>query len=636
MEVRLPRIEKLLKSMSTNPGVYMIKDEYGRIIYVGKAKNLRNRLRNHFTPSNDFAASRVIREKGKDIEVVEVSSEKEALLLEYNLIQEHKPSINSKWRDGKTYPFVEITTGEKFPRVIVTRETENKESVYLGPFSDVGAVRRSIKYILQTFPVANCDHEIHLGDAKTWAKTCIRRRTNQCLKPCEVPINPVDYREQINAVTNFLDGRLPEVQKEVENLMKESADVLEFERAAEYRDLLKSLNRTLEKQAVIIDSPDTFIVVIYKNETYFGVNVARVENNHLVQQNPVFISIEELESESSDGDIYLDFVLSTTLSIIGRDPKRYRFNRVLNATNFDSMDGILNEIGYRVVHRQANQKQVVVLLEQNLKQFIRRKVMLGKKSDFAMAKTFSNQVLDLQKILTLDEPPVIIDTFDISTLMGTNNVGSSVRFVHGKPFKKGYRRFKVRTVEGQDDFASMYEVVYRRYSDWIDSLDKFGLTLPNLIVIDGGREQLKRAKTALDELGLSIPVIGLAKKLEEVYRPNLEEPIQFDKNRPGMLLVRAGRDEAHRFAVTYQRKRRMKDGLKTLLDEISGVGEKRKSILMKEYKSLSNIAKESSETLSQRFKIPQNVASEIILRSRQFIDAQELREKRRRKFKRVK
>ncbi len=615
------------------PGVYLIKDKYGEIIYVGKAKDLHKRLRSHFTPSNDFSKSQFIRQLGTEIEIIEVNNEAEAFLLEYNLIQEHQPRLNTHWKDGKSYPVLEITVGETFPRVRMTRDQKRRDFLYLGPFPNVKSLKKSLKFGLRMFPVADCAQEIHLGDAETWAKTCMRRRTKTCLRPCEVEVDPEHYKEELQNLIDFLEGRIPTIMKKVERKMKQAASNLEFEKAAEYRDILAGLKRTLQTQHVVVEMPDSFVIVTKELEDAFGFNLLKVVNERVVQQTPVFMYKEDMDPNEENP--FENFVQQGVMDILGMHSLNREIKRVLNATPYPSLKETLETIGYRVVKPRTKDKPLILLAEKNLVDHIRRQLAIGQKSDKARTMAYSKRVLDLQEMLQFATPPSIIDTFDISTLQGNQTVGSCVRFVNGKSYKKGYRRFKVKTVIGQDDFASMYEVVQRRYADHDGSLDKFGLELPHLIVIDGGQIQLAKAKDALDHVGLgNIPVIGLAKKFEEVYVDPSQPPLQFKKNRPGMLLLRSGRDEAHRFAVTYHRKRREKEGLKSILDDIPGIGEKRRQLLIKEYKTVSNIAKESSETLSEKLGIPRQVASDVIFACRRFNDALEARETRRSRFKR--
>jgi excinuclease ABC subunit C len=638
---RLESIRDQIASIPNTPGVYLLRDSNSKVIYIGKAKQLKARLRQHFQPSTDFTKSRVIRESSEKIEVFETRTENEALLLEFNLIQEYDPPLNTRYTDDKSYPYVEITTGEKFPRIFTTRERFNKESIFLGPFSDVKSTKKSIKYALQMFPIADCKNEIHLGDSETWAKSCIRRLTNQCMKPCEVEIDSDKYRINVKNVINFLEGKLPEIIAGTETSMKQAAESLDFEEAIRYRDILKAINKTMQIQSVIVESQDTYVLVVHGNGLEVVINLMTVKDNRVIRQDPYLMELtEELlnqldedEFNKNNYDISVEIIDSITdeiithvLKIIGSDIKNVKLKRILNGTKSTKVYNTLKDLGFKPVKMNLNEKELIKLASHNAKQVLQRRSLLSKKST-----TADERLQDLKELINLKEIPDIIDCFDVSTLQGNNNVASCIRFQHAKPLKKGYRRFKIRTVEGQDDFASMEEVVFRRYRDISEGFDQYGLPIPNLIIIDGGKEQLKRGKLSLKKLNLEIPIIGLAKREEEIYLPTSDTPIKFDENRPGMLLVKSARDEAHRFAVEYQRKSREKEGLTSLLDSIEGIGEKRKFLLMKRYKSIDNIAKESAETLRLDLGIPEKIASQLVAKSRSFMNDIDSRKSRRRR-----
>lgn len=616
---RLQDIERQLKTIPRKPGVYIIYDKRDEIIYIGKAKILNNRLRSHFTKSNDFSKSRVIRERGVKIEIHEVSSENEALLLEFNLIQEHQPPLNDKWKDGKTYPYLEVTTGEEFPRFEFTRERTNKESIFLGPYSNLGSARRSLKYVLSMFPVADCHKEIHLGDASGWAKTCIRRRTRQCLRPCEIEVNVKDYRDQVDQVIKFLEGKVPQIAESIEKTMKVHSDNLEFEKAAKDRDLLKSIHRTMERQRVMIEGVEDVIVIAdARNRRESCVALQKIVNGNVIRQESQAIERDELE-EASWGDFVLNFLLNILTLYdkpsVNRKTDKEVKSIIIKTVKSKEIIPRLEEFGFDIRESETEiDKQLVQMTKTHAKKILQRRALLRKEKGLP-----TTRVSDLQKVLQMEFPPFIIDTFDVSTLMGTHNVASCIRFVNGRPLKKGYRRFKIRTVEGQDDFASMEEVVFRRYRDVKDGFDPKGLPTPDLVVIDGGLEQLKRATLSLQKIGLSIPTIGLAKKFEEIYQLEHERPLQENKMRPGLLLLRSCRDEAHRFAITYHRKLRQKENLRSLLDNIHGVGVKTRIKLLNRYGSISIIAKQSSETLARQLRMNPKLASRIISNCRKYI-----------------
>ena len=611
---RLEYVDKQLKVLPNSPGVYVIFDEKEIPIYVGKASNLSNRVRSHFAKSTDFSKSRVIRERGYKIEVHVTSTENEALLLEYNMIQELQPSLNSQYTDGKTYPYLEVTTGEQWPRFLKTREKNNPNSIYLGPYSDVGSMQRSLRYVLKLFPVADCHKEIHLGDADDWAKTCIRRRTKQCMRPCELEIDHNEYRENVDQVINFMEGKLPDILDDVEKKMREASATEEFEKAAKYRDVMKSINRTMQKQSVFVDDVDNMYVVVQEeNKFEIGLSLQKIIDGRIIRRE---VAVMPKNSEGSFQDFVIQYLIAMlNLNVTNNVKSEDKIKKIILVTdNFKEIKDVLITFDYDVVQKENDaEEQIIKMAKNHIKSHLQRRLLIKKDKELP-----TKRVEDLREMLGFDLPPLIIDTFDVSTLMGRNNVGSCVRFVNGKPLKKGYRKFKITSVDQQDDFASMYEIVFRRYKDVNDGFDKKGLPIPDLIVIDGGREQLNRGLLALGDNNLKIPIIGLAKREEEIYFSDIEEPMNEDNNRGGMLLLRACRDEAHRFAVTYQRSLRQKEGLVSILDEIDGIGPKRRKLLIRKYKTVNAIAKESSETLSENFGLSKKLSSKVIDACRKF------------------
>lgn len=626
---RLKNIQNQLKTIPKSPGVYVIYDENDKVIYVGKAKSLVNRLRNHFSKSNDFSKSRVIREKGANIKIHEVSSENEALLLEYSFIQELQPYLNEQWKDGKTYPYLEVTTAEKFPRFQVVREKLNENSIYLGPFSNVGSLKRSLRYILQLFPVADCKKEINLGDSDGWAHTCIRRRTRQCMRPCEVEVDEEGYRSNVNQVVKFIEGNTPEIASDLKIEMKKASKGQKYEEAAKIRDILKAIERTMQRQNVMLENvEDTYVLSQASNKLETSVCLLKIIDGRISRQETLSIENDELKM-SDNKNLWSDFVINFLINILQlHSNKDQSINKFIVSTRQPkTIIKMLNGFNFEASEPQTEvHHQLITLSKRHAKRYLMQKLLLNRDS-----QTPSTRVIDLQNILGMESPPIIIDTFDVSTLMGQNNVASCVRFKNGIAFKSGYRRFRIKTVEKQDDFASMGEAVFRRYRKVKGGLDDKGLPVPDLVVIDGGAEQVKRAKASLDELDLPIMVIGLAKREEEIYLVNEKTPLQNDSNRPGLLLIRSGRDEAHRFAVTYQRKLRQKEGLQSILDVIEGIGPKRKKAMLSKYKTVRNIAKESSETLSSGIGISRKLASEVIDVCRKFVTVSESRDRRRRR-----
>ncbi|MHA2275064.1 MAG: helix-hairpin-helix domain-containing protein, partial [Candidatus Kariarchaeaceae archaeon] len=460
----------------------------------------------------------------------------------------------------------------------------------------------------------DCAKEINLGDSETWAKTCIRRRTRRCFRPCEIVVDQKEYRENVDNVIQFIEGRTPEIIDSLNERMNDFSGNMEYESAAKIRDIIRSVNRTIERQNVMIDGVDDCLIIAEaRNKAELAVSIQKVEDGRIARQDSAAISKKEL-GDSLWSDFVVSFFFNTFGSRSDKGLSNSSENIIIKVTHSKEIIPQIQALGYEVSMADSPiQKQLVEMTISHAKKYLQRRFLLRKEKGLPTAR-----VSDLQELLHMDFPPFIIDTFDVSTLLGTNNVASCVRFKNGKPLKKGYRRFKIRTIDGQDDFASMEEVVFRRYRDVEDGIDPKGLPIPDLIVIDGGSEQLKRAQLSLSKLGLDIKVVGLAKREEEIYLVDRDRPISEKKSRLGLLLLMAGRDEAHRFAVTYQRMLRQKTGLSSILDDISGIGPKRKKLLLSNYRTISNIAKESSETLSERIKINQKLASEIILACRKF------------------
>ena len=646
-DARNQRIALLLSSLPHTSGVYIIKSKEGEIIYIGKALNLRKRVQQHFRrnpvspKSRGFMKSLLLKENAYHIEVIETSTEKEALLLEWNLIQEHSPTYNTKWKDGKSFPYLQITAGERFPRVFLSRTKRNKDSIYLGPFAITVDIRNSIRYALRLFPIANCHKEIHQGDHKTWAKTCIRRRTNRCFKPCEVEFDVGKYRSAVGNFIKFIEGKQPELILDLKNKMKKMSEQENYEQAAEIRDVVVSLERSFERQTVIFENIDTHVLVSSMVGRHLIINLALLKDSRVIRQNPTFVKVissresalkndkfanyendDYKDLEIQEGEIP-DFIFHFVTNLLGVDPNKQEVTRIINGTNYKETADKIKNLGFKVVKPKSSDGKLIKLVLKNAEGYHSRQQFL-----LETTAVSDKKVIDLQKFLGMKVKPSIIDVFDVSTLQGSNNVASCIRFVNGKPWKKGYRRFSIN-VEGQDDFASIAEAVFRRYKGVKSDIDQKGLKIPDLIVIDGGKEQLKKAQSSINAIGLDILIVGLAKKEEEIYFTDLEEPEKFDKFRLGMLLLRYARDEAHRFAVNYHRLKRDKEMFRSTLDDIKGIGAKRKSLLLKKYKTIANVAKASNEVLTKELGIPAKVAAEVIMLARNFMDDFVKREKRR-------
>ena len=434
------------------------------------------------------------------------------------------------------------------------------------------------------------------------------------MRPCELEIDDDEYRENVDQVINFMEGKLPDILDDVEKKMREASAIEEFEKAAKYRDVMKSINRTMQKQSVFVDDVDNMYVVVQEeNKFEIGLSLQKIIDGRIIRRE---VAVMPKNSEGRFQDFVIQYLIAMlNLNVANNVKSEDKIKKIILVTdNFEEIKDVLITFDYDIVEKENDaEEQIIKMAKNHIKSHLQRRLLIKKDKELP-----TKRVEDLREMLGFDLPPLIIDTFDVSTLMGRNNVGSCVRFVNGKPLKKGYRKFKITSVDQQDDFASMYEIVFRRYKDVNDGFDKKGLPIPDLILIDGGREQLNRGLLALGDNNLKIPIIGLAKREEEIYFSDIEEPMNEDNNRGGMLLLRACRDEAHRFAVTYQRSLRQKEGLVSILDEIDGIGPKRRKLLIRKYKTVNAIAKESSETLSENFGLSKKLSSKVIDACRKF------------------
>jgi excinuclease ABC subunit C len=583
-----------LSKIPKEPGIYIIRNIKREVIYIGKANNLQNRLRSHFQASATFTKSKLIQELSETIEVIAVSNEKEALLLEFNLIQEHNPPLNDKWTDDKTYPFLEITN-DFYPRVLITRERTAKKSHFYGPYTSKGALKKTLKFLLKMFPVADCSYEIK-QDLKSkeeeWSKRCFRRRTKQCLGPCWRVVDEKLYRENISKLKKFIKGEIPQLIDELKLKMWEHSQEAEFEQAAKIRDVLSSIEKTLSKQSISsLPLTDCDLIGYSFDEEHdlLGIAILRIRNSRVTGSETIVLTSEEKGKEIAVSLFeFLD-------KFYPRDMKHFPI--VLALKNHLSDLKIKGRI--RQPKNKA-EKELIQTAEKNAKLAITRNLSLSSEK-----RDPKPQIISLQEILQLDNLPQRIDGFDVSTLQGTATVGASIRFTEGFPEKSQYRRFRIKSLDTKpDDYTSMNEIVYRRYAKSDE--------LPDLILIDGGLGQINAALKALDALKLEIPLIGLEKKEETIVLPGKNNTISLDKNQPALLLLRQIRDEAHRFAISYHKLLRGKSVQASSLEKIKGIGSKRASLLLQTFGSLDRIKDASVEEVVTALKTSSQKALEIL------------------------
>ncbi len=597
-----------VKQVPTKPGVYFFKNEGGEIIYIGKAKHLRNRVKSYFQNSKHQSAKNISMIKRiADIEWIVVGSEVEALLTEANLIKKHQPHYNINLRDDKSFPYIRITK-EPYPRVFITREIIRDGSKYFGPYTDVRHLRRSLKAVHSIFPVRSCDYLINKKSIKDKkVSLCLDYHIKKCQGPCEGMVDEIDYNKMIKQVIQFLQGRTKETELYIKNQMDNASSIMRFEDAGIYRDQLHAIRKFKEQQRkVAADFEDRDVFSLAKDEDYGIAVIVRIRNGRITSREKI-----SLRNIDESDEVMMETILTRFYLESDFIPKEIS----LPATpkNKDQLTNWLKQKRGGAIKLQIPQKgeraKEVRLAFQNAKLLLGEWLINRKKRMELVPKMISQ----LQDDLHMKVPPRKIEAFDISHLGGTNTVASLVCFVDGKPRKSLYRKFKVKTVDGIDDFASMREIVSRRYK----RVKKEGKSLPDLILIDGGKGQLSMAVSALRELGLDyLPIVGLAKRLEEVFIPGSSDAQSIHKQSPGLILLRRIRDEAHRFAITFQKQQRTKTISKSIFHDIKGVGDKRVKKLLLIYKDLKTIAKLNPAKLQRDIGVSELIAKTIIKKAK--------------------
>jgi len=597
-------MDNKIKQIPTKPGVYFFKNEDETIIYIGKAKNLRNRVRSYFQQRKHQSAKNISMIKRiTDVEWLVVRSEVEALLTEANLIKKHQPHYNVSLKDDKSFPYIRITK-EPYPRVFITRNIIRDGSKYFGPYTDVMHLRRSLKAVHKIFPVRSCDYLINNESIKAKkVSLCLDYHIKKCQGPCEGVVSEKSYADMIKHVIQFLQGRTKETEVFIKNHMELASSEMRFEDAGMYRDQLHAIGRFKDRQRkVTADFEDRDVIALAKEEDYGIAVIVRIRNGRITSREK--LSLRNLDE--SDAKI-METIVSRFYLETDFIPKEVSLP--VAPENQDELISWLKEKRNGAIHlsvpKKGEKAKEVRLAFQNAKLLLGEWMINRKKRRELVPKMISQ----LQDDLQMKVPPRRIEAFDISHLGGTNTVASMVCFMDGKPRKSEYRKFKVKTVDGIDDFASMREVVFRRYK----RVKEEGIGLPDLILIDGGKGQLSMAVSALRELGLDyLPIIGLAKRLEEVFVPGQSEAQSIHKQSPGLILLRRIRDEAHRFAITYQKQKRTDSVTKSIFHELPGMGEKRVQKLLSKYKSIKKISELKPEQIQNALGFPDLIAQSII------------------------
>ncbi len=579
------------------PGAYMFRDRHGRVVYVGKAKSLRSRVSSYFARGLAPRTQAMV-DAADTVEWIITDNEVEALMLEYSLLQRHRPRFNVRLVDDKSYPYLAITRSDEWPRARVMRGKKKRGTEYFGPFAHAYAIRKTLDLLLRTFPIRTCSDGLFRRQ-QAQGRPCLLYHIEKCSGPCIGAVDPDDYAAMVDGLAAFLRGDNEDIIRQLEGDMLEASERLEFEQAARYRDRLADIRRALERQEVVTDKPEDFdLINFYGDELETAFQVLTVRRGRVVGRlGTVVDRVEDLTDEELLGGIIRE--------LYGDErPPRLVLVPVLPAGS-DVIEAWLSErrggtVELRVPQRGAK-RRLMETTGVNAQEAFARHRLKRHQDHNARAKALRS----LQEVLDLPEPPLRIEAYDVSTLQGTNTVASMVVLEDGVPRRSEYRRFKIRTVQGQDDFASMEETIRRRFRNYLAERKK-GLTEhskfaypPSLIVIDGGAGQLGRAVKVLDELGLDIPVIGLAKKMEEVYLPDEPDPIVIPRDAEALFLLQRVRDEAHRFAVSYHRNLRSKSMVDSILDEIPGIGPTRKKALIKRFGSLKQMRQAAKEDLAE-------------------------------------
>lgn len=613
-------LQTKLENLPTNPGVYLMKNDQGEIIYVGKAVNLRNRVRSYFRELKpEQAKTKALVKHIADLEYILADNELEALVLECNLIKKYKPKYNISLKDDKTYPYLKITN-EDYPQVLVTRKVLRDGARYFGPYPSVNELRNSLELIRKIFPFRSCRQKVFTND-----RPCLNAHIQMCYAPCIGRISKEDYNAMIDQIALFFEGKQDGLVKRLRQEMEQAAENLQFEQAARLRDQLQGIEQIMTQQKAVLGSDgDEDVIAMARGLNQCCVQIFFIRNGKIVGRENYFLRGTD---DSSRGEVITSFMKQFYLNC------QFIPRNILLETELEEQDILAQWLTekkesrvYLKVPKRGQAKELVELVGRNALEALTKQEL----EDSYQQQRTTGALEQLQQILGLLRLPQRMECYDISNTQGTESVASMVVFVDGKPKKDQYRRFKIKTVEGANDYASLREVLLRRFRRGLEEQadenteGKFHI-LPDMIMMDGGRGQVNIALQVLQELGLDIPVCGMVKdnhhRTRGLYYQN--EEISIDTQSEPFLLITRMQDEAHRFAITYHRSLRGKRNLTSILDDIPGVGEKRKKNLLKHFGSFTKIREASVEQLVEADGISKAVAEEIYtyLRTHQDLQA---------------
>jgi len=593
-----------LKNLPTLPGVYQFKNKDDKILYIGKAKNLKNRLRSYFQNKKNQSSKTIsMMRNANSFDWIIVKNEIEALLTEANLIKKHRPKYNVLMKDDKTYPYIQITK-EPYPQVLLTRKIKKDGSKYFGPYTDSKRLRTILKVMHKVFPIRSCSYFIDdkiIKEKKI--SLCLDYHIKRCQGPCEGLVSEKEYNLMIKHVISFMRGNTKKIEQSIQLKMDEASSSMKYEEAALFRDQLKAIQNFNSKKSYansIVEDRDIFAL---SSRNGIGVVVIiRIRNGFIYSREKISLKNLYYDEKVAYKTVITQFYLGSNLvpPVISLPIKPSGEKDIMKMLSYERKSKVKFEypkIGEKAKEIRITMKNAELLLND----------WILKKNKYK--EYVPNSVIALQKDLNLEAPPKNIEGFDISHLSGENTVASMVSFFNGKPKKNRYRKFKIKTVDQIDDFASIREVVYRRYS----RLKKEKSAYPDLILIDGGKGQLSMAMSALRELGLDyINIIGIAKRLEEVFIPGNPNPQSIHKDSPGLILLKRIRDEAHRFAITFQRQKRKKTMTNSPYLEIPGVGNITVKKLLTNFDGTKDIANQTSKAISDKIGLSENLSNKII------------------------
>ncbi len=598
----------LASTIPDGPGVYLFQASDGRVLYIGKAKSLRKRLANYFG-SDLLDRTRRMVDSATTVDWIVTDSEVDALMLEYTLVQKHQPRFNIKLRDDKSFPYLAITRYQEWPRAMVMRGKRRKGVQYFGPYAHAYAIRQTRDLLLRTFPIRSCT-DTKVKSHASLGRPCLLFHIERCSGPCVGEVTRKAYDASVDGLAAFLDGDRADLTAQLKRAMEDSAGRLEYEHAARLRDQIGSVEKALQRQELVSQTPDTFdLIAIEEDDLEAAVVVFNITYGRLTgRRTSVLDKVEDVTSPQLIGIVLRQTYGAdvppklVVVPVLPEDPQLLA--EWLEVRRESSVE-------LRIPQRGAK-RRLLETAQANAREEFARHRMKRANDHNARAKALRS----LQEHLGMDDAPLRIECYDISTIQGTDTVASMVVFEDGLPKKSEYRRFKIKTLTGQDDFAAMEEVLRRRFGAYVADLDlpveergKFSYP-PSLVIIDGGAGQLGRAVKVLDHFNLNIPVAGLAKRLEEVYLPHAGEPLLIPRGEDALYLLQSVRDEAHRFAITYHRKLRSKRMVDSVLDSVPGLGPKRKQLLLRRFGSLKRLRNATFGEIAG--VVPESVATDLV------------------------